>query len=108
MECFLIVVIGTKVILKMKENDKRIFALLNKENPVIEGPRGCIQYKGTDLCINLHCECGHHAHLDGMGVHGWECSECGRKYLLPTNIKLIPVPIFIKEEDFNFAIDTES
>ena len=36
---------------------------------ISDGPHGWIQWKGTDVCIDLHCECGSHGHVDGDFVY---------------------------------------
>lgn len=54
----------------------------------IDDPRGWIQWKGTDVCIDLHCVCGNHDHFDGEFFYYYECSACHRKYLVGENVKL--------------------
>jgi hypothetical protein len=29
------------------------------------GSHGWIQWKGTDVCMDIHCECGTLSHIDG-------------------------------------------
>lgn len=52
---------------------------------------GWIQWKGTDVCIDLHCICGTHGHVDGDFMYSVKCKDCGRKYAVGQNIKLIPL-----------------
>lgn len=52
---------------------------------------GWIQWKGTDVCIDLHCVCGHHGHFDGDFFYFFECPSCHRKYAVGQNINLIPL-----------------
>lgn len=33
-----------------------------------ENPYAFIQWKGTDVCMDFHCECGAHCHFDGSYV----------------------------------------
>lgn len=54
-----------------------------------DGPHGWIQWKGTDVCIDLHCECGTHGHYDGDFMYAVQCEDCGRKYAVGSNVKLI-------------------
>lgn len=54
-----------------------------------DGAHGWIQWKGTDVCIDLHCACGSHGHCDGYGVYAVRCTDCGRKYVVGQNVKLI-------------------
>lgn len=51
--------------------------------------RGWIQWKGTDVCIDLHCQCGHHGHYDGEFLYFYECPACHTKYAVGQNVKLI-------------------
>lgn len=50
-----------------------------------------VQWKGTDVCIDLYCKCGVHEHYDGKCLHYYECWSCGAKYAIGLNIKLIPL-----------------
>ena len=52
---------------------------------------GWIQWKGTDVCVDLHCKCGHHGHYDGDFLYFYQCPACGTKYAVGQNIKLIPL-----------------
>jgi hypothetical protein len=36
-----------------------------------------IQWKGTDVCMDLHCpKCGYHNHYDGFFGYAVECCKC--------------------------------
>jgi hypothetical protein len=63
-------------------------------------PHGWIQWKGTEVCIDLHCVCGHLGHFDGDFFYFYECSECHRKYRVGQNIKLIELT---SDEDIDYA-----
>ena len=45
-----------------------------------------IQWKGTDLCMDFHCECGYHNHYDGYFAYFIECKQCKQNYKLDTNV----------------------
>ena len=60
------------------------------DNPAGEA-HGWIQWKGTDVCVDLHCKCGHHGHYDGDFLYFYKCPACGSKYALGQNVKLIPL-----------------
>lgn len=62
--------------------------IYNNDNPNTPSG-GWIQWKGTDICIDLHCVCGCRGHIDGMFMYSVECAECGRRYAVGQNIKLI-------------------
>jgi len=52
-------------------------------------PHGWVQWKGTDACVDLHCECGAHGHIDAEFFYHYECLSCGRKYALSGYVRLI-------------------
>lgn len=64
-------------------------------------PHGGIQWKGTDVCIDLHCVCGSHGHLDAEFLYHYECAKCHRKYALGMNVPLIE----LTEEQAAFVPD---
>jgi len=65
-------------------------SVYSQDNP--EGDaHGWIQWKGTDVCIDLHCKCGHHGHCDCEFLYFFQCPACGAKYALGQNVKLIPL-----------------
>lgn len=45
-----------------------------------------IQWKGTDACLELRCECGQTEHRDGMFLYHVKCIGCGSWYELPSAI----------------------
>ena len=64
---------------------------LDVESPLFEDrPHLWIQWKGTRPCIDLHCGCGHHGHVDADEFfYYYRCSKCGAQYALGQTIKLI-------------------
>lgn len=52
---------------------------------------GWIQWKGTDVCMDVHCRCGHVGHIDKEFFYFYECPECGAKYAVGQNVKFIPL-----------------
>jgi hypothetical protein len=61
--------------------------------------KGWIQWKGTDVCIDIHCACGHHGHFDGDFMYYYECPACKKVYAAGQTIKMIP----LTEEQTNFV-----
>lgn len=57
----------------------------------ISGPQIFIQWKGTDVCLDFHCECGAHHHVDADFVYALQCGSCGRFYDMPNTIALKPI-----------------
>jgi len=71
----------------MEDFYKQVYSQDNPDNI----PHGWIQWKGTDVCVDLHCACGHHGHFDGYFFYFYECPACRAKYALGQNVKLIPL-----------------
>lgn len=63
------------------------------EHPPWEGEatHGWIQWKGTDVCLDLRCECGALTHFDGEFAYALECSACGRTYAMNPHVKAHPI-----------------
>lgn len=75
------------------------------DTDVRDKPHGWIQWKGTDVCIDLHCACGHHGHYDGGFLYFYRCPACSARYALGMNVALIPLPDDLAD-DANFVTDT--
>jgi hypothetical protein len=54
-------------------------------------PHGWIQWKGTDVCIDIHCQCGELSHFDGEFMYVIQCPYCHRKYMANGHIQLIEI-----------------
>lgn len=52
-------------------------------------PHGWIQWKGTNVCMDIHCECGAHMHIDDDFVYYIKCPHCKRTYFCNGHIQLI-------------------
>ena len=64
------------------------------------GPHGWIQWKGTNVCMDVHCACGEMTHVDDDFVYHIKCSKCGRVYFCNGHIELIE----LEEEPENCAM----
>ncbi len=51
-------------------------------------PHGWIQWKGTDVCIDINCECGALLHHDGDFMYFVRCPKCQTVYECDGHIKL--------------------
>lgn len=69
------------------------FPSLSKEveNQWKDTPHGWIQWKGTDVCMDVRCECGVLTHIDDTFCYYIRCGACGRTYECGGHIKLFPV-----------------
>jgi hypothetical protein len=45
-----------------------------------------IQWKGTDVCLDLHCPCGVHTHVDAEFAYYLRCGACGALYQMGTQV----------------------
>jgi hypothetical protein len=52
-------------------------------------PRGFIQWKGTDVCMDVYCKCGYHSHIDQDFCYRLECPKCHTVYVANPYIELI-------------------
>lgn len=55
------------------------------------GPVVFIQWKGTDVCADLHCECGERGHYDGDFMYRVRCAHCGQLYDVGCYASLVTV-----------------
>jgi hypothetical protein len=56
-------------------------------------PHGWIQWKGTDVCMDIYCACGHHSHIDAEFAYYVECPKCHKVYMCNGHIELIELKI---------------
>lgn len=56
-----------------------------------DGAHAWIQWKGTDVCMDIHCPCGALLHLDGDFAYSIECGRCHQKYVCDPHIRLHPI-----------------
>lgn len=70
-------------------------------------PHGWIQWKGTNVCMDVHCKCGAFLHVDDSFVYHIKCLECNTSYFCNGFIELIEVEeepenclIELKEDDY--------
>lgn len=54
-------------------------------------PHGWIQWKGTDVCMDVVCQCGANGHIDAEFCYYIKCEECGRIYALSGYIELLGI-----------------
>ena len=54
-------------------------------------PFGWIQWKGTSVCMDIHCECGALTHIDAEFCYHVKCCVCGRVYECGGHVRLYPL-----------------
>lgn len=65
-----------------------------------------IQWKGTDVCLDLRCECGEITHLDADFAYFVRCCLCKRVYMLNPNIEIVRVEDFNPEQYYPVVKET--
>lgn len=82
----------------------------DRGDPQPEGPHGWIQWKGTEVCMDIRCPCGHQGHFDGEYFYHYECGGCHAKYAVGQHVKLIPLTEeqarYVERESSGFQTDT--
>ena len=51
-------------------------------------PNAFVQWKGTNVCMDVRCVCGGGGHVDGFFAYTVKCGDCGRLYATPAYIEL--------------------
>lgn len=54
-----------------------------------ERPYGWIQWKGTDVCMDVRCKCGRTGHVDADFAYHVKCSSCKTVYFVNPHIEFI-------------------
>ena len=55
-------------------------------------PYAFIQWKGTDVCMDCHCICGGHFHIDAEFAYAVQCRHCGRRFEMSAKIEMREIP----------------
>lgn len=56
---------------------------------ITEDAHGTIQWKGSDIYMDIHCDCGHTSNIKGDGIFFVKCPSCKTIYELNGFIQLI-------------------
>lgn len=68
------------------------FQPARKFKPEADGaPHGWIQWKGTDVCMDFHCKCGAHGHVDADFAYYVKCGKCGQVYEMSGHVEAMPI-----------------
>ena len=59
------------------------------QNTYSDQSHGWIQWKGTDVCMDLHCKCGCLSHVDGDFTYYVQCPDCKTIYFCNGHIEFI-------------------
>lgn len=71
--------------------------LKSLESPIVqfninEDAHGSMQWKGSDIYLDLHCDCGHTSNIKGDAVFFVKCPACNTIFELNGFIQLIKRP----------------
>lgn len=64
-------------------------AAWNLQEQYVNKPHGWVQWKGTAVCMDIHCKCGHPSHIDAEFAYHVKCPKCGTVYMCNGHIELI-------------------
>ena len=64
-------------------------------------PHAFIHWKGTNVCMDFHCECGAFCHFDGDFAHAVMCPHCGAMWEMP--VFVFPRRIYPATDPHNAA-----
>jgi len=77
--------------------------LWKRQSVTYEGkPHGWIQWKGTSVCMDLHCECGASTHFDCDFAYAVRCGSCRRTYYVNGHVEMVPMS---KDEEAHWELD---
>ena len=71
---------------KVAETEEEAFDIEEKFSDV---PHGWIQWKGTEVCMDVHCKCGESFHIDATFAYNVKCPECETIYAVNGHVELI-------------------
>lgn len=63
----------------------------NIQERFVDQPSGWIQWKGTNVCMDIYCKCGYHSHIDADFAYHVQCPKCGTIYMCNGHIELIEI-----------------
>ena len=69
-------------------------------------PYGWIQWKGTNVCMDVYCKCGEHLHVDADFCYAVKCVKCKQIYELSCYIEMNPVDS-VDHECVRLATDSD-
>jgi hypothetical protein len=75
----------------------------------IDTPHAWIQWKGTDVCMDVRCTCGARMHVDAEFAYHLGCPHCDRTYAVGAYVKLVELtdPKHVEYARTNCFIDME-
>lgn len=75
-----------------KESDATRWQRMEATKPAEGEPHAWIQWKGTNVCMDVYCLCGAHGHIDADFAYKYRCGACKRLYDLAGYVRMVEVP----------------
>jgi hypothetical protein len=72
-------------------NDKVYDRCVAANAEVRSGPHGWIQWKGTDVCMDVRCSCGESTHIDSDFTYVIQCGACKKFWAVAPEVRLVPI-----------------
>jgi len=90
-----------RVMMKLTSEPKSMFYQIHDQDQQFrdDTTHGWIQWKGTDVCMDIYCKCSYHGHFDGDFFYSYECPKCKAKFAVGANIKFIELK---DDDEINF------
>lgn len=63
--------------------------IVKANQDIAASPHGWIQWKGTDVCMDVYCACGAHTHVDAEFTYHIMCSACGKWWHVSPYVRLV-------------------
>jgi len=73
----------------VRKEFKNLYDHIEQHDSMPNGACGSIQWKGTDVCMDIHCVCGAQAHFDGDFLYYYECAHCGRLFAVGRWVRFV-------------------
>jgi hypothetical protein len=54
-------------------------------------PNAFLQWKGTDVCMDVYCLCGEDFHVDAYFAYAVKCPHCGQVHEMSAMIEARPL-----------------
>jgi hypothetical protein len=55
------------------------------------GPHTYIQWKGTDVCMDVHCSCGKRSHVDAEFAYHIRCPHCRQLWAMCSHVRMVAI-----------------
>lgn len=76
----------------MSDERRDVFRVCKEADAEVRaGPHAWIQWKGTNVCMDVRCSCGELTHVDADFAYVVRCGDCGRLWAMCQNVRMIEI-----------------